>query len=310
MRHLHVLLRVTVVILVLIAGCRSEPAPPPPSTSPSSQQPPNWPEKLSDFRFRWTAEPGLDLVSGQAVPLRAYLESWRVIFYTADLDAGYPGFLRATPELLERGSPEWVKMPVAQRQIRGYRGKPAHDDPDQRFVGNEDLHILRLDPLDTGFRAFVCDATYGVFEQPAGSTQFKPLNFDISTGSQKPDIHNMAVWRIELSNGDPRVGATPPGAPTAPQRGPLPAPRDDVFGPWFVTGAEHVNFWSDSDFPGLTPGSAEDNQRTHEALTAENEMRQQCLDRYPLDPAQRANRATTALDTPPPVEPALPGWPE
>jgi hypothetical protein len=38
-------------------------------------------------------------------------------------------------------------------------------------------------------------------------------------------------------------------------------------------------------------------------------MREQCLDRYPVD-AERAKPATTIIDKPPTVEPALPGWPE
>jgi hypothetical protein len=307
---LHALLCVMAVFLAAVAGCRSDPPPPPPTTSPPNQQPPNWPEKLSDFRFRWSAEPGFDLVTGWAVPLRAYLESWLVVLYTANLDAGYPGYQRATPELLKRGSAEWANTPWAQRQIRAFSGSTDFDDPSRRIVGNEELHVLQAEPLDTGFRAFVCDATYDVYEELAAATQFAPLNLDISNDTNKPDFHNMHVWRIEFSDRDPRMGPAPPASPTAPQRGPLPAPETDVFGPWFVTGAQHVRFWWNNDYPGLTPGSPEDNQRTREARTAEDEMRQQCLDRYPLDAAQRATRATTVIDTAPPVEPALPGWPE
>jgi hypothetical protein len=304
MARMHVLVRVALSVVVLVAGCRSDPAPPP-TTSTPSRQPSNWPEKLSDFRFRWSAEPGGDLDTGQAVALRAYLESWLIILY-----AGYPGFQQATPELLERGSPEWVKTAFAQRQIRGYRGKPSYHDPNKRMVGNENLHLLRSEPLDKGFRTFVCDATYGVYEQSADSTQFTPLNLDISTSTKKPDVHNMRVWRIEFSDHDPRVGATHPASPTTSQQGPLPAPRTDVFGPWFVTGAEEVSLWSDSDYPGLSPGSPEDLQRTHETIAAETDMREQCLDRYPLNAEQRTKLATTVIDKPPTVEPALPGWPE
>ncbi len=39
-------------------------------------------------------------------------------------------------------------------------------------------------------------------------------------------------------------------------------------------------------------------------------MRQRCLDRYPLDAAQRAARAQTTLVKPPTVNPATPGWPD
>ena len=64
------------------------------------------PDKLSDFRFRWTAEPGIDLYSGAAVPLRAYAESWRVAQMMSDMSAAYPGFERAVPanrELTDQG---------------------------------------------------------------------------------------------------------------------------------------------------------------------------------------------------------------
>jgi len=77
-----------------------------------------------------------------------------------------------------------------------------------------------------------------------------------------------------------------------------------------IAGAEHVRFWWDTDYPGLTPGSPEDFQRTHEAQAAEEQLRQQCLDHYPLDSAQRSKRATTVIDAAPPVEPATPGWPD
>jgi len=306
--YLHTLLRM-MVVLVLVSGCRSTTVPPPP-TSTAAQPTTSWPEKLNDFRFRWSAEPGFELTSGQAVPLRAYLESWLVSYYTADPDAGYPGSERATPEPVDRTSPEWLETPYAYREIRGYRGKSNYDIANQRFVGNEDLHVLRVEPMSSGFRAFVCDATFDVYEQRDGAPTFTPLTFKSSSDTDESDFHNMKVWRIEFSEHDSRVGPTPPAAPTVPQVGPLPAPRDDVFGPWFITGATNVTFWSDIDFPELPKGSPESKQRSREARDAEAAMREQCLGRYPLNAEQRKTIATTVIDKPPTVEPALPGWPE
>jgi hypothetical protein len=303
--------RIVVGVVALVLGltaCHSEPTPPPQSPTPTAQ--PAWPEKLNDFRFRWSADSGFDLDSGWAVPLRAYLESWRVMLYTDDLDAGYPGFKRAAPVLLQEYSPEWSKAPAAQHYIGGYRDKNLYGDPNQRLVGNEDLHILKVEPIASGFRAFVCDSTFHLYEQQDGASTFSPLNLQLSTSKGDADFHNMKVWRTEFSDRDPRAGTTPPVSPTRPQFGPLPAPRNDVFGPWFVTGSDEVVFWSDTDFPGLTPGSPEARQHDREAMDAEEAMRQQCLAQYPLNAEQRKAIATTVVDKPPTVEPALPGWPE
>lgn len=305
---LPVTLLLLVVTLMAATACRSDPAPPSP-TAPTQQRA-DWPERLADFRFRWTAEPGIALDTGWAVPLRAYLESWKVIFYTEDMGAGYPGYLRATPELLEKWDAEWLNTPLAQREIRGFRGDRNFPDPSARIVGNEDLRVIRVEPMATGFRAFVCDATFGVYTQSPGTQQVSPLNLSSSQNTSTPDFHNMKVWRIEFSDKDSRVGTAPPAAPMTPQQGPLPAPRDDVFGPWFVTGASDVAAWSDSDFPELTPGSPEDLERSREARRVENDMRQQCLDSYPVNAADRTKQATTVLDSPPAVQPAQPGWPE
>jgi hypothetical protein len=53
-------------VALALAGCSSEPAP----SVPAAPEPtyPNWPTTLDDFRFRWTAEPGIDLLTGAAGP--------------------------------------------------------------------------------------------------------------------------------------------------------------------------------------------------------------------------------------------------
>ncbi len=304
-----VALRIGLIIVILVAGCRSTPAPPPPTSPPSSgQRPGDWPEKLNDFRFRWSAEPGFELTTGWAVPLRAYLESWLVVSYTDDLLAAYPGFERATPPPIEPGSPELMETPYAQREIRMPRGPSRFDDPNQRIVGNEELHVLRTEPTPDGFRAFVCDATFNTYKQAAGATQFVPIMS--YPGFEPTDFENMKVWRVEFSDRDSRATSQSPGSPNTPQSGPLPAPRTDVFGPWSVTGAIGVGGWSDSDYPDLVQGTPEQQQRFREAQDLEAAMRQQCLAQYPLNAEQRKAIATTVIDSPPAVKPAVPGWPE
>ncbi|WP_319452980.1 MULTISPECIES: hypothetical protein [unclassified Mycobacterium] len=297
------------VLIATVVGCSHTPASPPTDSTPSTgDHSGSWPEKLKDFRFRWTAEPGVDLVGGWAVPVRAYLESWLVIRYTDDIDNGYPGFLQATPTPPRTGSPESLELPYEQRQIRKSRGASDFHDSNQRIVGNEEFHVVRTEPIPTGFRAFVCDSTLNAYTQAAGATQFTPMK--LLNGLTPNDYDNMKVWRIEFSDHDPRADSSRPTAPTAPQRGPQPAPRTDVFGPWFVTGSEVVAGWSNGDHPGVVLGSPEDLELTRDAQDAENTMRQQCLDRYPLNADQRAKMATTVVDNPPTVEPAVPGWPE
>jgi hypothetical protein len=296
---------ICLAFLVTVAGCRTDASAPEPTPS---QQPSNWPEKLSDFRFQWSAEPGTALDMGWAVPLRAYFESWLLTYYADSLDVVYPGFRRATPPPLKRESPaEYVEQPYAVRSIGGYLGNSQVDDPGLRIVGNERLHVLQLEPMATGFRAIVCDSRFGVYRQSEGESTFEPV-YNRSTGyPDLVDSTNMWVWRIEFTDRDPRVQSPPP-SPTAPQRGPLPAPRDDVFGPWFVTGAEQVEAWWNTDFPGLE-GEA-DKQHLFEARAQEEVLRQQCFDWLGLSPAERERKATTTLDAAPQVEPATPGWPE
>lgn len=56
---------------------------------------PHWPSILDGLRFRWSAADGIDLTTGIAVPVRAYVESHKLIEKTYTMQAGYPGFDRA-----------------------------------------------------------------------------------------------------------------------------------------------------------------------------------------------------------------------
>ncbi|WP_142282775.1 hypothetical protein [Mycobacterium aquaticum] len=245
-----------------------------------------------------------DLATGWAVPLRAYLESFLINGYMNNLDGGYPGFQRAAPEAVERGSHEWSELPNSVKRLRG---SVEFGDEHLRVIGNEDLHVLRVEPLAHGFRAFVCDATFNVYKQAGDSKQVLPL-YLASSAATNADFHNMRVWRTEFSNQGFLAGGA--DAPTVPQRGPLPAPQADVFGPWYVTGSERVSLWSDHDHPDVKPGSPEAEQYFHDAQTREDGMREECLIHYPLNAAERTKRATTVLDGLPTVQPAIPGWPD
>lgn len=99
MSKLRRLAVVACVVALALAGCASDAQT---STAAAPEQYPNWPAALEDFRFRWSAEPGIDLLTGAAVAIRAYLEGRRVAEFTAGTDSrlpteyeSYPGFRNA-----------------------------------------------------------------------------------------------------------------------------------------------------------------------------------------------------------------------
>ncbi|MGE0778295.1 hypothetical protein [Mycolicibacterium sp.] len=292
----------SVVTMLLVAGCGTDGRVP---DSTPSEGPKNWPQSFGEFRFRWTGEPGIDLTTGWAVPLRAYLESWLLTFYTDDTRSVYPGFDRATPPLIKEGTPEWTATPYAQRSIGGYRGSSPvpHDSV---TMGNEQLHILGLESMPGGFRALVCESQFAVYTTVPDSSVYRPVSIEHAKNVEQADFNNMLVWRIEFTDRHPSADGAP-ASPNEPQEGPLPAPTEDVFGPWFVTGAGLVGTWSNADHPGLAPDEAK--QRFLEAGEEEDRLRQQCLDWLGIPPDERLRLATTELDFPPAAEPAAPGWP-
>ena len=197
-----------VALLVMgLAGCRSEESPPGPTFG-------NWPEALGDFRFQWGAEPGIDLVSGPAVPLRAYLESYRIGQLTGDIGAAYPGFDRAVPALPPPNSD-------APAQLGAIRPAPDAEPfgPPGPFYGNEYFHILELTPIEGGYRAYVCDGLYKIFREGEESGKYvSVISYDSRTGLN--DVDGMKVWRVEFTDTPPAADA--PAQVTDAQRGPDP----------------------------------------------------------------------------------------
>ncbi|MET0996572.1 MAG: hypothetical protein ABWY20_22020 [Mycobacterium sp.] len=270
-----------VLALSLLAGCSSEPAVAPPQSPPSY---PNWPESLADFRFRWTAEPGVDLLTGPAVPLRAFLESFRVGDFTKDLDgpdpgfSSYPGFLDAVTR------PTGVEGPIPF-QITHAWPFPGSNSADEPSYGNEYFHVLKLDPIDGGYRAYVCDGQYNVLRRDRKTPKYVSI-----LGSS--DRYSVAkVWRVELR------GPVPAGPGAVPQQGPNPAPIDDVFGDGQITASDH-GVWGMS-------GSLE----SRSAGPIANELHARCLGLMPHSPAEQVALADSEHDSPPTAEPAVPGWP-
>ncbi|SIL71300.1 membrane protein [Mycobacteroides abscessus subsp. abscessus] len=203
----------TVASLCLIVGCSpGEPIPPVSAFL-------NWPSALNDFRFRWTAEPGIDLTTAPAVVMRAYIESWDIGRLTRTPPAKlYPGFDQSVaagdrdnqlrPEQTEE---EWSKLPSTGP-----------------FFGNGYIHILEIDRTDNQYSAYICEGMYNVF-YPAPD----------KTGKFHALPTSPFVRRVEFSkHGDyPRM---------APQQGPLPAPVEDVFNGWQIDKISSVVNMADS----------------------------------------------------------------
>lgn len=282
------------VAALSLAGCAT-----PDQTTPESAVPKlaNWPDSLQDFRFRWTAEPGIDLLSGPAIPLRAYLESHRIGDMTGDAQDAYPGFARAVPH---PGKPRQDSRSDLPKELWGIQpasspfGLGAGFPPNTWFYGNEYFHVLELSPVEDGYRGYVCDGRYNIFHEGEIANTFEPI-YTPSESTPDQDWNAVDVWRVEFTDHPtPPVPDSPP-APAGPQKGPNPAPLGDVFGAWQITGATYIGSW------GPRGSGTYDGWQQRKRL---------CLDRMPHDAAQRQAIYESKLKTPPVPEPAVPGWPD
>jgi hypothetical protein len=222
--------------------------------------------------------------------VRAYLESYGVAELTLNAENGYPGFDRATPENLPRDG-NYLFQLVNVRPL-GYPSKSAPADAVPYF-GFEALHFLELTPVGNGYRAIVCSGDYAKFV----ASKTRPGKF-ISVVSDKDGqpyargSSGVFVNQVELTQHDPRVGANPPAPQTVPQIGPLPAPDQDVFGNWFITGADG-SFWGPKNDP----------------KSFRHDLEARCEAAMPTPAAERIAMMTGFKDQPPPHGEAIPGWP-
>jgi hypothetical protein len=206
---------------LLAAGCTQsaidEPAP------TTRVQP--WSGYLADYRVRWSAEAGIDLLAGSAVFIRAYLESDEIVTFTADLSRAYPGFTEAVPpnEPYERGKPH---SPGALGRFPDVLPKDWRP-----LVGNGLIHILSIDVTGSQLIAIVCGWSYlRAYRVGDGKYVSMPTSDNMRYDSETDGVD---ASRITLTK---REGGPPP--PSAPQEGPEPAPLRDVFGGWTVAGRD------------------------------------------------------------------------
>lgn len=233
-----------------------------------------WGGLVSDLRVQWDAEPGIDLLTGLAVPLRTYLESRVLAQYTGNLEAAYPGFTRAVPP----------NEPPESPNINARDRRPPLENPlTSPVIGNSRFHIQRVERSGPNVTVGVCNYNYAVAEKQANGTFVPFVNFG---PVETRGIITMQV--LLVAPPDEAVSAL------APQAGPEPAPSNDVFGDWQVAGFLVATA---SDYVKPQWPTAESDRAT-------------CVEKAP-DSLQRrvflVNGEHPRSDFP--TSPASPGWP-
>lgn len=253
----------------------------------------DWPQTLTDFRFHWSAGPGIDLLRGPAVPIRAYLESYYIASSTLDLDDVYPGFVRATPQN-DQLDGHYLAQLARIRPLNGVNSSPAEAVP--RF-GYMPMHILSIEPIDSGLRAIVCQGDYATYvRSTVRPDKYVSVSAEPNTAQVEGTDPGVVVHRIELTDRHPLTSEAPSVDVSSLQQGPAPAPHEDVFGKWFFTGSSS-SYWGPIDVPA--PESF-----------PSPELRKQCGDVMPEPSATRLEMMTGFKDHPAAAGIPVPGWPQ
>ncbi len=186
------------VILSILssAGCRSE------ASKDTDSAAAGWPEDFRNFSFVWTAESGIDLVNGAAVPVRAYIESFLLGGLTGEEKYEYPGFHDAAED-------KW---------------RPGGSSTTQSPIGTMTNHLLSLDRSGSDVTAIGCMYSYNA-ASPHGNDEYEA--WAVPPGAPEAGI---IAFKVTLS------APSGPSGPTDPQQGPSRAPSDDVFGGYKITG--------------------------------------------------------------------------
>jgi hypothetical protein len=185
------------VCVLLSAGCTPDAAP------KADSAPAGWPKGFEGFTIVWTAEKGIELDTGPAVAVRAYLESFLLGELTGDTKYLYPGFAGAVGE-----------------QWRPHESSPAA----KPWVGTVTNHLLSLNRSGSDVTAIGCMYTYGA-ASPRGEDEYDTQA--VPPGA--PDA-GITAFKVALAAPSESSGAGEP------QKGPARTPFEDVFGGYQVTG--------------------------------------------------------------------------
>jgi len=228
-----------------------------------------WGGLLSELRYQWDAAPGIDVTTGPAVPVRAFIESRMVAQSMGNLDYAYPGFTQAVPAD-DPGDNAW--------DIRPNVNHPVSKAP----VGTARYHILSLARAAESVTASVCYYRYSVATEVDGG------KFESVASGSAAEPKGIDAERVTLAV--PKESSSLPA-----QSGPSPAPTDDVFGNWQITG--YLFSTNQPGFQAQWP--------TYDADVAK------CVEKAP-DSAERRNFLINGEHPRSdfPTSPPSPGWPE
>lgn len=230
-----------------------------------------WGGLLYELRVRWDAAPGIDLLGGPAVPLRAYLESRFLLENTGKSEYAYPGFDHAVQPNESAESPN----------IGARNRVPTLDYPATApLVGTSRYYIQGIEQSGRTVTISVCNYVYGVAKkQPDGS-----LRTLIDFGP----VEGRGVVGMRVTLKSPQSTS-----PLPPQSGSAAAPNDDVFGGWHIDG-----------FLAATSSYVAPQWPTFES------DRDTCVREAPDSAEHRRFLVTKAHDRADfPTEPPAPGWP-
>jgi hypothetical protein len=266
-----------VIALILgLSGCTPDSSSTEPTQDPADDS--AWDGVVADLRVTWSGEPGIDLIEGAAVPLRAYVESTLLSGFTGSIDDVYPGFQDAV-------LPNEPSSPLISAWDRWPNLNTRQQEP---LLGSYKSHILRFEEDGQDTAALVCGYDYAVAERtPEGNA----ISVSQSAAQRGLPFPGIGVIRVNMKSPTERIDPA-----STPQEGPRPAPAADVFGEWKITG--FLN-----SFAIALPGFA-DEWPTYDADMAE------CVEKAPDDEARREFLITgrhSRADFPT-LRPS-PGWP-
>jgi len=183
-----------------VTGCEAK------SQETTVSPPAGWPEALSDFSMTWTGEPGVDLTSGPAVVVRAYIESYYLARATDEEKYLYPGFAQS----VDANNPDG---PKGTEELWPSANRP------RTWIGTLRQHILRVEQSEQNVVAFGCMYTY-----ESATVQ----GDEIRKNTEPSPYGGISAFRVGLKA--PNTGHTQDS-----QAGPSRAPSTNVFGEWRVT---------------------------------------------------------------------------
>ncbi|WP_454787525.1 hypothetical protein [Mycolicibacterium lutetiense] len=173
--------------------------------SPTSTQTPpgpyEIPQAFDHHSFYWTAGPGIDLTGGAAVPVRAFFESWTLVWNQFQPEQAYPGYAKAAAN------------------IGGYNGSNVDGaTPYTAVFGTTRFHLVTLNSTDRTIHGVVCQNEAATIHPVPGGTGYMQLVPGIGIIE-----FNFARYPSTTSP------STPQSKPQVLQQGLRQAPTGDVF---------------------------------------------------------------------------------